>query len=84
MTIELDSTLAQAEVLFLSFSQLVEDMDRRRADSSSNGTSGLLRRRKPAPDGSQSDPTVESVGIPDLSEELKSLLKTGCGQTYSR
>ncbi|KAF4608416.1 GTPase activating protein [Pleurotus pulmonarius] len=32
MTIELDSTIAQAEVLFLSFSQLVADMDRRRAE----------------------------------------------------
>ncbi|KAI5121685.1 hypothetical protein M0805_002761 [Coniferiporia weirii] len=33
MTIELDTTLAQAEVLFLSFSQLVADMDRRDAEN---------------------------------------------------
>ncbi|KAL5532677.1 GYP7 [Sanghuangporus sanghuang] len=33
MTIELDTTLAQAEVLFLSFTQLVADIDRRRAEN---------------------------------------------------
>ncbi|KAF8136624.1 rab-GTPase-TBC domain-containing protein [Boletus edulis] len=35
MTIEVDSTLAQAEVLFLSYAQLVADIDRRRAEGSS-------------------------------------------------
>lgn len=82
MTIELDSTLAQAEVLFLSFAQLVEDMDRRRAESSNPGAGdgGLLRRRKPVPGSSQGEPIVEAVGIPDLSEELRALLKSGCGR----
>lgn len=36
MTIELDSTLAQAEVLFLSFTQLIADVDRRRAEANSD------------------------------------------------
>ncbi|KAG8217751.1 hypothetical protein J3R82DRAFT_5912 [Butyriboletus roseoflavus] len=47
MTIELDSTLAQAEVLFLSYSQFVADIDRRRAEESSrsSSTSALIRRR---------------------------------------
>ena len=44
MTIELDTTLAQAEVLFLSFAQLVADMDRRRAEAASS-VSGDVRRR---------------------------------------
>lgn len=79
MTIELDSTLAQAEVLFLSFAQLVEDMDRRRAESSipGAGDGGLLRKRKPVPGRAQ--PTVEAVGIPELSGELREVLKSGCG-----
>lgn len=49
MTIELDSTLAQAEVLFLSFTQLIADIDRRRAEA--NGDTGPLAnmeiRRRP-------------------------------------
>ena len=81
MTIELDSTLAQAEVLFLSFAQLVEDMDRRRATSAvpGNGDGSLLRRRKPIPGQAQGEHAVEAIGIPDLSEELRDLLKSGCG-----
>lgn len=81
MTIELDSTLAQAEVLFLSFAQLVEDMDRRRAESSipGAGNGGLLRKRKPVPGRAQSQPTVEAVGIPELSAELREVLMSGCG-----
>jgi hypothetical protein len=42
MTIELDSTLAQAEVLFLSFSQLVADIDRRRWEQ--EGSTDLRNR----------------------------------------
>lgn len=51
MTIELDSTLAQAEVLFLSYQQLVADIDRRRAENApleievdSSGKASLRRR----------------------------------------
>lgn len=66
MTIELDSTLAQAEVLFLSFSQLVADIDRRAGETRGSG----LRRRTP---GNPSE--VVNVGIPTLSEDLRDLLK---------
>ena len=47
MTIELDTTLAQAEVLFLSFQQLVCDIDRRRAENADGRTTVTteLRRR---------------------------------------
>ena len=76
MTIDLDSTLAQAEVLFLSFKQLVADMDHRRAEESSSA--GGLRRRNVANDqakpnaSSQTEPKKASV--PQLSEELRELL----------
>lgn len=69
MTIELDSTLAQAEVLFLSFSQLVADIDRRKEEARGARGSGL-RRRTP---GSSSE--TATLGIPTLSEDLRDLLK---------
>ncbi|EKM55590.1 uncharacterized protein PHACADRAFT_173743 [Phanerochaete carnosa HHB-10118-sp] len=71
MTIELDSTLAQAEVLFLSFAQLVADIDRRRAEEPATG-SGQMRNRTTG--------EVMSEGkskFPILSDELRDLLKTG-------
>ncbi|KAI0341550.1 RabGAP/TBC [Trametopsis cervina] len=82
MTIELDSTLAQAEVLFLSFTQLVADMDRRRAEALSAAPSGDLRRRKATSDqgastgGSQSS-LPSKLPTPQFSEDLRELLKTG-------
>jgi len=72
MTIELDTTLAQAEVLFLSFAQLVADIDRRRADEQSPSTSGLRRR---GTQGSSAPDTT--VNMPVLSENLRGLLKAG-------
>ncbi|KAG1754564.1 rab-GTPase-TBC domain-containing protein [Suillus lakei] len=66
MTIELDSTLAQAEVLFLSFAQLVADIDRRRAEEATDSTSSVLRRRR----------TSASEGNVSL-DNLRDLLKTG-------
>jgi len=74
MTIELDSTLAQAEVLFLSFSQLAADMDRRRAEQAAgvSNTDGL-RRRGTNPDGETRMP----MSIPVLSDDLRELLKAG-------
>jgi hypothetical protein len=69
MTIELDTTLAQAEVLFLSFQQLVADMDRRRIEQHSSATDGLRRRR-----GSSTAPAPQQVAFPELSEELRELL----------
>ncbi|KAJ7063215.1 rab-GTPase-TBC domain-containing protein [Mycena amicta] len=63
MTIELDSTLAQAE--------LVADIDRRRAENSSSASSAnSLRRRGKA---SAEIP----LDIPPLSENLRDLLKAG-------
>ncbi|KAI0647102.1 RabGAP/TBC [Trametes meyenii] len=75
MSIELDSTLAQAEVLFLSFSQLVADADRKEAEHASSAK-GLRQRRR----GSVSSPSVNSPapikrGV--ISEELRELLKAG-------
>jgi len=45
-TIKLDTTPAQAEVLFLSFQQLVMDMDRRRLEKNAraSATDGLRHR----------------------------------------
>lgn len=71
MTIELDTTLAQAEVLFLSFAQLVADIDRRTAEQTIALASGL-RRRGPAP----SD-WGQSLTMPPISENLRELLKAG-------
>ena len=65
MTIELDTTLAQAEVLFLSFAQIVADIDRRKSDASSNSTNVLRRRSAPAPD----------LSVLELSENLRSILR---------
>ncbi|KAH9035387.1 RabGAP/TBC [Lactarius pseudohatsudake] len=71
MTIELDTTLAQAEVLFLSFQQLVADMDRRRVEqsASASATNGLRHRRSGGEAGS-----TPQVAYPELSEELRELL----------
>ena len=81
MTIELDTTLAQAEVLFLSFSQLVADIDRRRAEGEPiQLPTGSLRRRKEGQTGQDSDPpgglsSFPAAVLPTLSEELRELLK---------
>ena len=58
MTIELDSTLAQAEVLFLSFAQLIADIDRRKAEEISASSSNLRRR---ATLGSKSAGSISSI-----------------------
>lgn len=77
MTIELDSTLAQAEVLFLSYAQFVADIDRRRAEESSqsSSTSAAIRRRSTA----SGDVVGKKVNItlPTLSENMRELLKAG-------
>ena len=71
MTIELDTTLAQAEVLFLSFQQLVADMDRRRIEQNANAsaTDGLRHRRSGKEVG-----LTPQVAYPELSDELRELL----------
>ncbi|KAK2466968.1 hypothetical protein APHAL10511_001226 [Amanita phalloides] len=70
MTIELDSTLAQAEVLFLSFAQLVADIDRR-ANEGREAQGSSVRRRAA---GTTSNPVA--LGIPSLSDDLRALLQT--------
>lgn len=75
MTIELDSTLAQAEVLFLSFAQLVADIDRRRAEETTDSTSSVLRRRGTS--SSEGKASLSKVAMPTLSDNLRDLLKTG-------
>lgn len=82
MTIELDTTLAQAEVLFLSFAQLVADIDRRKAEVDSD--SSLRKRRQTLQDGPGTD-TARASGInakvttkiPEMSQQLRDLLKAG-------
>ncbi|KZP20758.1 RabGAP/TBC [Athelia psychrophila] len=73
MTIELDSTLAQAEVLFLSFSQLVADIDRRQAETEvpTSAASTLRQRRPVAAEGKV------KMTLPILSQNLRELLLTG-------
>lgn len=71
MTIELDTTLAQAEVLFLSFAQLVADIDRRRAEEGAGRNTSELRHRA----GKVADPGPPL--LPTLSENLRDLLKAG-------
>ena len=67
MTIELDTTLAQAEVLFLSFSQIVADIDRRKAEHTSNTTNVLRRRSAPN--------TPTDLSVLEISENLRNILK---------
>ncbi|KAG1756571.1 GTPase-activating protein gyp7 [Suillus paluster] len=75
MTIELDSTLAQAEVLFLSFAQLVADIDRRRAEEATDSTTSVLRRRGTT--SSEGKASLSKVAMPTLSDNLRDLLKAG-------
>ncbi|KAL1743936.1 rab-GTPase-TBC domain-containing protein [Schizophyllum fasciatum] len=84
MTIELDSTLAQAEVLFLSFAQLIADIDRRRAEQMSSSSSNLRRRatmgNASQEGGSSTDgpgAAIPTVNLPVISDNLRDLFKTG-------
>ncbi|KAI0797947.1 RabGAP/TBC [Abortiporus biennis] len=85
MTIELDTTLAQAEVLFLSYAQLVADMDRRDAEEKSRTSTNDLRRRNTASvSASMPTPTPTATAgskhvrtHAKLSPELRELLHAG-------
>jgi len=70
MTIELNTTIAQAEVLFLSFAQLVADVDRRKAEVLITPKASTLRRRGTV-DG---DPEHTNLSMSRLSNNLKELL----------
>ena len=76
MTIELDTTLAQAEVLFLSFAQLVADYDRRHAEAQAVNSqlSGVRRRHNLNDLGNMAD---NQTKIPLLSADLRELLESG-------
>jgi hypothetical protein len=75
MTIELDSTLAQAEVLFLSFSQVVADIDRRKAEQESSRLTSSgnnnLRNRAFTKSTKTAPPNFSAAQI---SDELRELL----------
>jgi TBC1 domain family member 15 len=72
MTIELDTTLAQAEVLFLSFAQLVADVDRRQAEGTLPGShNNKLRHRK----GKSVPKPGDAPAVPALNDNLRELLK---------
>jgi hypothetical protein len=72
MTIELDSTLAQAEVLFLSFAQLLADIERRQAEDKTASANKVRRRGSTTPH----TPDVMKA-MPIVSDNLKELLKAG-------
>ena len=77
MTIELDSTLAQAEVLFLSFTQLIADIDRRRAEDGAKETSTLRKRGSSSTTSATQETKDNSVvftALPLISENLRELL----------
>ena len=93
MTIELDTTLAQAEVLFLSFQQLVSDIDRRRAESAPGPVVAELRRRGSGKSPAQTaSPNINgnreegssanrvSVSLPLISDNLREMLVNGNGR----
>jgi len=77
MTIELETTLAQAEVLFLSFAQLVADIDKRKAEEV-NALSRMhgLRHRNLAtsPSTCTTQKKQTDVGPLKLSDDLRKLL----------
>ncbi|EPQ58177.1 RabGAP/TBC, partial [Gloeophyllum trabeum ATCC 11539] len=77
MTIELDSTLAQAEVLFLSFAQLVADIDRRQAEAPKSNSNNLRHRRSVSEAGNQGANDDLAQKLPTISENLRELLKAG-------
>lgn len=79
MTIELDTTLAQAEVLFLSFAQLVADIDRRAAEEPATQAKELRKRNKDVNAGSSPSQTSTTPNVKTsvVSEELRELLKAG-------
>jgi TBC1 domain family member 15 len=77
MTIELDSTLAQAEVLYLSFAQLVADIDRRQAEDAPDKIEGLRRR------GGKRN-AAETFNLPLISDNLRELLERKGNDSVTR
>ncbi|KAF8902082.1 rab-GTPase-TBC domain-containing protein [Gymnopilus junonius] len=73
MTIELDTTLSQAEVLFLSFAQLVADIDRRKAELEKPSPGSNLRNRNTSAFAKLAATNISAL---QLSDDLRDLLKT--------
>ncbi|KAF8959030.1 RabGAP/TBC [Flammula alnicola] len=73
MTIELDTTLSQAEVLFLSFAQIVADIDRRQAEQSKPNSANNLRNRNSTASTKMAATNLSAL---QLSDNLRDLLKT--------
>jgi len=73
MTIELDTTLGQAEVLFLSFAQTVADIDRRKAEQLNAHPNTVLRNRSSTASAKLAATNLSAL---QLSDELRDLLKT--------
>jgi len=73
MTIELDTTLSQAEVLFLSFAQTVADIDRRKSEqlNARPGNNVLRNRSSTTP----SKLAATNLSALHLSNDLRDLLK---------
>lgn len=73
MTIELDTTLSQAEVLYLSFAQIVADIDRRKAEQSRpSANTNLLRNRNASAAAKLAATNLSAL---QLSDDLRDLLK---------
>lgn len=85
MTIELDSTLAQAEVLFLSFKKIVQDIDQRQAELLDSSAAGIRHRNVGATEG-EGGPSGETrhtsnvvanlKQLPFISDNLRELIKS--------
>lgn len=73
MTIELDTTLNQAEVLFLSFAQTVADIDRRKAEQINARPDNVLRNRSSSTSAKLAATNLSAL---QLSDDLRDLLKT--------
>ena len=73
MTIELDTTLSQAEVLYLSFEQIVADIDRRKAEQSRpSSNTNVLRNRNASAAAKLAATNLSGL---QLSDDLRDLLK---------
>ena len=73
MTIELDTTLSQAEVLYLSFEQIVADIDRRKAEQSRpSSNTNVLRNRNASAAAKLAATNLSGL---QLSGDLRDLLK---------
>ena len=77
-TIDLDTTLAQSEVLFMSFQGLMQDLERDNADAAEAegaGGEGVRRRRRGSTSSHSSGVREVGGGKREVSAELTDLLE---------